>query len=535
MPKPRKSCHTVELPLTVTEADRHRLEQRFAAANTLYNGVLQDALRALDVCRSDPAWDAARKLKGKERTEAFKAVRHTHGLTLSALARTMRTMRSGCWIEDHLESRLGDVLVAQVIRSIDRHLFEGAGRPRYRAQDDLRSVSANKHSPIRLLGSPVGGLAVHWGGLILPVRRDEFSPSELHSLGCKRLYCRIMRHPSGRAAPASPWRYAVQLVVEGKPYVHRPRATSGTVGIDFGPGTVATVFRGAAGDPEPEIIHLAHEVDVDEAAIRLGKRRLDRSRRASNPDCFDAAGRCIKRPKKRSRRYERERARQRRREARAARHRRNCHGRDTNRILTAAVNIRIEDHGARGFAGLWGRSLGRKAPGLFVSELKRKALDVGGSVVEIDCRKAKLSQLDHTSGSRTKKPLSQRWHALADGSGFVQRDLYSAFLASHCDAEGHLDTAGTDRRWRQGVCKRLVRPTAAEAAAVGKAARASGLRPKLRLQAVTPSRRQSGLDGRSAVPVTRTSLTAGRDRNTTVRTVALASVFYTDIRLSEDG
>lgn len=520
MPKPRKSCHTVEFPLTVTESDRHCLERRFSAANTLDNGALQSALRALDACRSDSAWEAARKLKGKERTEAFKTVRHTHGLTLSALARTMRTMRSGCWIEDHLESRLGDVLVAKVLRSIDRHLFEGAGRPRFRKQENLRSVSANKHSPIRLLGSPAGGLTIHWGGLALPVRRSEFSPSELHSLGCKRLYCRIVRHPSGRASPASPWRYAVQLVVEGKTYVHRPRAASGEVGIDFGPGTVAAVFRDAVGDPEPEIIHLANEVNVDEAAIRRSGRRLDRSCRVSNPDCFDTAGRCIKRPKKRSRRYERERARQRRREAKAARHRRNCHGRDTNRILTSAINIKIEDHGARGFAGLWGKSLGRKAPGLFISELKRKALDVGGSLTEIDCRKAKLSQLDHISGACTKKPLSQRFHCLSDGSGFVQRDLYSAFLASHCDAKGYFDSASANRHWQQGVCNRLVQPTPAAAAAVGKVAKASGLGPKLRRRAVTPVRRQSDSDERLAVPVTRASTLAGRGRSATGRTGA---------------
>jgi len=520
MPKPQKSCHTIEFPLTVTEAGRHRLERRFAAANTLYNGILQHALRALDACRVDPVWVAARKLKGKERTEAFKAVRYAHGLDISTLARAMRTMRSGCWIEDHLESRLGDVLVAQVLRAIDRHLYEGAGRPWFRRQDDLRSVAANKHSPIRLLGTPADGLAVHWGGLVLPVRRDEFSPSELHSLGCKRLYCRVLRHASGRAEPASPWRYAVQLVVEGKPYVHRPRASSGVAGIDFGPGTVAAVFRDTAGDPEPEIIHLVSEVDIDEARMRRAGRKLERSRRANNPDCFDAAGRCVKRPKKRSRRYDRERARQKRREARAARHRRNCHGRDTNRILTQAVNIRIEDHGARGFAGLWGKSLGRKAPGLFVSELKRKALDVGGTVTEIDCRRAKLSQLDHTSGACTKKPLSQRWHALADGSGFVQRDLYSAFLASHCDAEGLLDTASAGRHWQQGVCKRLVQPTAAQAAAVGKAAKVFGFRPKLRLRAATPVRRQSGLDGSPVVPVTRDGLAAVRDRCAPGRTDA---------------
>ena len=522
MAKPRKSCHTVEFPLTTTESDRHRLERRFAAANTLDNGLLEIALRSLDACRADPAWNAARKLAGKTRTEAFKAVRHTHGLTLSALAKAMRQMRNGCWIEDHLESRLGDVIVAKVLRSIDRHLYEGAGRPRFRRADDCRSVSANKHSPIRLVGSPEDGLTILWNGLTLPIRRHKFSPSEIHALSCKRLYCRIMRHPSGHSLPRSPWRYAVQLVVEGKPYVHRPRAQSGVVGIDFGPGTVAAVFHDTAENADPQIIHLAQEVDVDDATIRRAGRRLDRSIRATNPDSFDAAGRCVRRPKKRSRRYTRERERQRRREARAVRHRRNCHGRDTNRILTHAVHVRIEDHGARGFSGLWGKSVGRKAPGLFISELKRKALDVDGSVMAIDCRKAKLSQFDHTTQTCSKKPLSQRFHAMGDGSGFVQRDLYSAFLAAYCNEEGNIDISSADRHWKEGVCNRLVWPTAAQAANVGKAAKASGLRPKLRLRAATPTRRQSGSDGSSAVPTMRAGLTASRGGTASKRMEASA-------------
>lgn len=522
MAKPRKSCHTVEFPLTVTTADRHRLERRFAAANTLDNGLLQVALRSLDACRADPAWNAAHKLTGKPRTEAFKAVRHAHGLTISAFAKAMRQMRNGCWIADHLESRLGDVIAAKVLRSIDRHLFEGAGRPRFRRAKDCRSISANKHSPIRLVGSPEDGLTILWGGLALPVRHSEFSDAELYTLGCKRLYCRIIRHPSGHSLPRSPWRYAVQLVVEGKPFVHRPRAKDGIVGIDFGPGTVAAIFRDTAEDAEPQIIHLAQDLNPDEAAIRRAGRRLNRSLRAANPDCFDSAGRCTRRPKKRSRRYARERNQQRRREARAVRHRRNCHGRDTNRILAHAADIRIEDHGTKGFAALWGKSVGRKAPGLFVSELKRKALDVGGSVVEIDCRKAKLSQFDHTTQSYTKKPLSQRYHPLGDGSGFVQRDLYSAFLAAHCSEEGDVNVPSALKHWEEGVCNRLVQPTAAQAEAVGKAAKASGHRPKLRLRVETPTRRQSGSDGSLAAPAMRAGLTAIRGGKATKRAEASA-------------
>lgn len=521
MPKYSGPLHTVEFPLTVTESDRHRLERRFSAANTLYNGILQEGLRALDACRADPAWDVARTFKDKVRSEAFAAVREAHGLTLEYLSSFERQMRTACWIGDHLEARLGEVLVKRVLGTIERHLFEGAGRPGFRRLDDCRTIAASQDSPIRLRGTPTVGLVVLWGGLTLPVRREDFLPHELHSLECERSFCRIKRIPSGAIEPRSPWRYEVQVVVRGRPYVHRPRATSGTAGIDFGPGTAAVVYRNAQGDPAPEIVHLAEEVEPDEAEIRRSGRRLDRSLRAGNPDCYDKSGRCIRKPGKRTRGYEKRRAQQRRKEAKAASHRRNCHGRDTNRILAAASDIRIEDHGARGFASLWGKSLGRRAPGLFVCELTRKCLDTGGRVTLIDCRKAKLSQFDHVSQVCTKKPLSQRWHALGDGSGFVQRDLYSAFLAGHCSEEGIIDTLGAQAHWDSGVCERLVRPTAT--AAAGEAARARRLVPRVpRRNPVKDFRRWSGSDGSPAAPVMRTGA-AGRGGDATARTDAMYS------------
>ncbi|KXW58664.1 hypothetical protein FEMY_08420 [Ferrovum myxofaciens] len=55
-----------------------------------------------------------------------------------------------------------------------------------------------------------------------------------------------------------------------------------------------------------------------------------------------------------------------------------------------------------------------------------------------------MSQYDHTTEVCTKKPLSQRWHVLGDGSGVVQRDVYSAFLArcviSNTHHPSHIET-----------------------------------------------------------------------------------------------
>jgi hypothetical protein len=478
MPRAKGDRHVVELPLTVDEASRHRLERRFAAWNSLGNGVLQEARRMLAACRADAAWAAARLLPRATKTdrvvraEAFAAVRERHGLTEVALTAFERRMREACWIGDHVSARLGHVVVKQVLKSIDGHLFLKRGLPRFRRLDDCRTISARQHSPMLLKGLPAEGLRLVWSGLELPIRRSSFSASELHSLGCDVVHCRVKRIPSGKALPSSPWRYAVQVVVKGKPLAHHQRASSGVVGIDMGPAMVGVVWRDGAEGVGHRLLPLAAEVVKDEAAIARSERRCHCQRRSANPHCFDERGRWRKgqRLRHQSRRNAREMAKRRRREARAATHRRNCHGRDTNDILAVATEVRIEDHGHVGWSKLWGRAMGRSAPGLFVSELQRKCLDAGGAVVRIDTRRAALSQVDALGGERHKKPLRQRWHALGDGSGFVQRDLHSALLASRCDAAGVIDREGV-RADLVAQCQGLVRSTAAEAAAMAEAAR----------------------------------------------------------------
>jgi putative transposase len=478
------------LPLTVDEHGRHALERRFAAANTLTNGMVQEALRALDACRDDSAWRAARsfpaktKLDRAARSAAFEEVRAKHGLTEKALCDFERTMREGCWIDDHMTARLGHVIVKQVLKSIDGHLYLKRGRPAFRRADDCRTISARQASPMILKGSADDGFVLHWSGLKLPIRRggrhDPFSEAERYSLGCRIVHCRVKRIPSGKVTPSSPWRYAVQAVVEGETLIHRPRAESGVAGLDTGPSMVGVVWRDGPEGAGHVLMPLAAEVERDEAAIRRSSRALDRQRRVANPHCFDDRGRWRKgqRIRYHSNRHVKEMASRRRRDAKATEHRRNCHGRDTNLILEKANEVRYEGHGFRGWTALWGRQMGRGAPGMFISELSRKCLVSGGSVVIVDHWKAALSQVDVCGGGRSKKPLRQRHHELGDGLGFVQRDLHSALLASHCDAAGIIDSCAA-KAALEASCQGLVRSTAAEAAGMAEAARAAAL-PTLR-------------------------------------------------------
>jgi hypothetical protein len=158
---------------------------------------------------------------------------------------------------------------------------------------------------------------------------------------------------------------------------------------------------------------------------------MDRSRRATNPDNFDARDRAKKGKKKwvRSRRYQRLAEKRRERERRLAAERKRAHGELANRILAQGKTIKTERLSYRAFQRCYGRSVKVRGVGMFVAALRRKAEAAGGALVELSPYRTRLSQFDHTTGAYVKKPLSQRIHVFGDGSGQVQRDLYSAFLA----------------------------------------------------------------------------------------------------------
>ena len=73
-----------------------------------------------------------------------------------------------------------------------------------------------------------------------------------------------------------------------------------------------------------------------------------------------------------------------------------------------------------------GRSIQNRCPGYFQAQVKAKFERSGGVYIEVpfDYR---ASQYDHTCGSYIKKLLSQRMYCLSDGTR-VQRDWYSSFL-----------------------------------------------------------------------------------------------------------
>ena len=283
------------------------------------------------------------------------------------------------------------------------------------------------------------------------------------ALKCGVKFCRITRK-----WVKIKWKYYAQLVLEGYPPtkcdsngVIKHPIKQGCVGLDIGTQTLAISgsdicdLRLLAPSARAQAKGLVNE-------IARTQRAMDRSRRATNPDCYNPDG-TIKRLKcqhghkqkrdwKYSKRYYRLRARLRDLNRRLADIRKMEHNILANELLEHGNEFIVEDMNYKALQKhsketkvnaktgrihtkkRFGKSLSRCAPAMFITILTNKVTRYGGKVIKVSTFETKVSQFDHTDESYTKKKLSERMAHLSSGE-VVQRDLYSAFLLEHIDTE----------------------------------------------------------------------------------------------------
>ncbi len=116
-----------------------------------------------------------------------------------------------------------------------------------------------------------------------------------------------------------------------------------------------------------------------------------------------------------------------------AAHRKALHGQLVNTILSYGRYIKTEKLSYKAFQKMWGKSIGKRAPGMMMAQLRRKAESTDGWVDEFATRTTRLSQTC-ICGTIKKKSLSDRFH-ICDCGVIQQRDLFSAFLARCVEVE----------------------------------------------------------------------------------------------------
>ncbi|RIV18376.1 transposase [Alicyclobacillaceae bacterium I2511] len=425
-----------EIPLRVTRRQEQILEARFEAGRQLYNALLGEAKKRLALVRQSIGYTKAKiSANKKERQAHFAVARQAHGFSAYSLEAFADEMRRTTWLGEHLDSHVVQKLAKRAFEAVQKVAFGQARKVRFKGKRGLHSLEGKKSTAcIRWKKD-----RVLWKGLELPmVNGTDDDPVIQHGLSSRIKYVRLMKREI-----RSHSRYYAQLVCEGTPY-HKPEHTIGneTIGLDIGPSTIAIV-----GDTQATLTQFADEVVRDHKKIRRLQRKQDRERRANNPDCYDEKGRVIKgkRPTKKSRHQWETETELQELYRREAAHRKTLHGQLANQVMAMGTHIKTEKLNYKAFQKTFGRSIGVRAPKLFLSILTRKAESAGGKVEEFSTYHTALSQVC-LCGQKHKKKLSERVHA-CDCGVVMQRDLFSAYLAKHVENE-RLQVADANEHWQ---------------------------------------------------------------------------------------
>ena len=452
MSKKAGPSFVLELPLVVSPHENRALAVRFEAGRQLYNAVLGESLRRLDLMKQSKAWAAARKMpKGapksaeqNTRSAEFSLIAQTIGFTDYDLQSYATRCKNACWIGEHLDAHTTQKIGTRAFKSAQRYQFRTGGRPRFKPKWKMLESMEGK--------SNAAGLRwrddhLEWNKLKLKVIYDQKDPHGVQTFALQNpvKYCRLVRRTiRGKT------RWFVQLVIAGFPkWKDKNPIRQGKSSIDIGPSTIAAVS-----ETDAFLEKFCANVPDLQKAMRRIHRAMDRSKRGSNPGNYNKDG-TIKKSISGKRLqwvftggYLRLRARLKELHRRLAAYRRTEHGKLANRVVAMGNTVMAEKLSYKAFQRMFGKSVRDRAPGEFMDHLRRKAANAGGEVIEFSTRTTKLSQSCHCEAV-VKKPLSQRWHDCACGV-YAQRDLYSAYLGLHvCKNEESwmLDTESAREDW----------------------------------------------------------------------------------------
>lgn len=425
------------LKLNTSTSDDAALDYRFFCGARMYNVLVRHCRKQLSMLKEDKTYRellAKRMNTGISKKEinainqALSDIRMDYGLSMYQLEGYVKLQQHR--YHKHIDSMTAQKIADSVWRAVEKYLFGNGHTIHFCRMDDFLSFEGkNNVSGIRFKDG-----RLHWNGLVIQAKHDRSDRYEVESLKHHVKYCRILRRPVGTR-----YHYYLQLILDGKPPIKHTYG-NGDVGIDIGTSTCAVVSS-----EKCTLTVLGDDVRRYDQKIARLNRRLDRSRRATNPGNYKDDG-TIKRGRKKwhySNTYRKTVMKKKSLERRQTDSLKQSQERFANEVIAQGTSIYAEN---MSFAGLqrrakettinkngrynrksrFGKSLKNHAPARFLSVLDRKLKYIGAELHLVNTKTFRASQYNHVTDDYVKKKLSCRGQTI--NGKWIQRDLYSAFL-----------------------------------------------------------------------------------------------------------
>lgn len=426
------------MKLKTSHQDRERLNKRFRMAQDIYRKALIEVHKRYLKLKKDPLYKKAIKLdKGdKEKTALFKELREKHQLqgkfTFGQFANNYRNARN---YSPYIPSDVAIKLGLRAYEAYEKVMFaKGAKTVDFRKVVNSMEGKSDAGITIRN-GIFKMGTKTDRAKFSCPViyEEDDFEEEVLRN---KVKFVRLVRR-----LEYGQYNFYAQVILEGTPVLKNPQNDLKTnVGIDIGLTSVAV-----ATDYETQLIELAPSVKNNDKKLAKLNQKMDRQRRANNPQNYNPDG-TIKAGRKTwndSKRYLKTKAEYQELERLGREQRRHAHERLSNQIVEMGDSFIVEQ---MSFAELakrhetpiknesgkflssagFGKHVKRRAPASLISLIKYKSHFRGRKFLEVNVDDIAATQLDHSTGEKKPLKLSQRIKIV--DNQVVQRDLYSAFL-----------------------------------------------------------------------------------------------------------
>nr|DAD82823.1 MAG TPA: endonuclease [Siphoviridae sp. ctXZx16] len=436
----------VEFPLRTEKYQEDILNKRFEIGRMIYNSLVNvTQKRYKEMIKARKYRKLMSSLTGNKKSDKeiwkqINNIRKQYGMSEYSFHEDVKKIQKH--FKENIDSFTAQKIATTLWKSYDKLFFGNGKRVYFKRYGELNSLEGKSNKTgIRLIND-----TLIWNGLKIPVVIDYDNYYEYQAMQCNICYNRIVRK-----YVRNKYKFYVQVVFKGNPPVKVNIETGeikhcvgdGDVGLDIGTRTIAI-----ASQSDVKILELADRVQNIENKKQRLLRKMDRSRRSTNPDNYNEDGTVKKQGNKKviwnkSNHYikcQNELKELYRKQADIRKYQHECLA---NYIVSLGNKLYVEK---MNFAGLqrrakstekndkgrfkrkkrFGKSLANKAPSMLLAIINRKLGYFGEKLIEIDTFSAKASQFNHFDGTYTKKTLSQRWNEF---NGIkIQRDIYSAFL-----------------------------------------------------------------------------------------------------------